>query len=323
MSVGLNYSTSPNLELVKTALDGVRDGLMLKQDSNQKAIATDAVIFNQQTIDRAAFVSTVLGGGGYFKKTVTGVAQDVTAAKTVQKVAFSPKTTIIAKFDQDVPISWMFMKTQQHNSVEAAVRQATQVWMASRDQNAFAFYAYGFGTTLSTTIGDNVALFSNSHVNANGDTVDNYETGAMSDANLNTVVVSLRGQKAQNGAIVGYEPAFLLSGSTLHKDAMTVSKSVLKAGGGNNDLNYYSTLYPGIEVKWNQFIDNSGATNQATMYFVGAANHGVTRFELQGLTTELVDWKTDPDDLYKYKMRAYEEVDTIEYSGLVGSDGTA
>ena len=58
------------------------------------------------------------------------------------------------------------------------------------------------------------------------------------------------------------------------------------------------------------------------MYFVGARDHGVVRFEREGFFSELVDWKTDPDDLYKYKLRAREEVDTIEYSGLVGSNGT-
>lgn len=319
---GLNYDTSPNLELVKTALDELRDNTLLEQAEEGKADATDPLIFTQQGVDRAAWVSTVIGGGGYFKKTITGVAQDVTAKKQSVKNAFSPKTTIIAEFNKDVPISRSFMQDQQHEAVAKAIRQETMSWTASRDQNAFAYYAYGFGTTLSTTIGDAVALFSNSHVNATGDTVDNYETGVMSDANLNTVIVSLRAQKAQYGVIVGFSPKFLLCGSTLHHDAMIVSKSVLRAGGGNNDLNYFSELYPGLKVVWNQFIDNSGATSQSTMYFVGATQHGVVRFEREAFFSELVDWKTDADDLYKYKLRAREEVDTIEYTGLVGSDGS-
>lgn len=319
---GLQFNTSPNLELVKTALDQIRDGVTLKQDNNGKALATDPVVFTQQTVDRAAWVSTVLGGGGYFKKTVTGVAQDITAKKTVLKAAFSPKTTIIAEFNQDLPISRSFMADQQHNSVASSVTQATMAWMATRDKNAFAYFAGGFGTTLSTTVGDAVALFSNSHLNANGDTVDNLETGGMSDANLNVTVVSLRGQLAQSGVIVGYEPAFILCGSTLHHDATIVAKSVLRAGTAQNDLNYFSEMYPGAKVVWNQFVDNSGFTNQATMFFVGANNHGVVRFEREALNTTLVNWETDANDEYKYKMRAREEVDTIEYSGLVGSNGT-
>ena len=318
---GLSYNTSPNLELVKTALDELRDGVLLTKDNNGKADATDPVVFTQSSVDRAAWVTSVIGGGGYFKKTITGTAQDVTAKKIALKSAFTPKTTIIAEFNQDIPVSRSFMMDQQHSAVAKTVQQATLAWLATRDQNAFSFYAYGFGTTLSTTIGDAVALFSNSHLNANGDTVDNLETGALADATLNTTVVSLRAQKNQGGVIVGYEPKFILCGSTLHHDAVIVAKSVLRAGTGNNDLNYFSEMYPGAKVVWNQFIDNSGATNQTTMYFVGTNNHGVVRMEREAFFSELVDWKTDPNDQYKYKMRAREEVDTIEYAGLVGSSG--
>lgn len=319
---GLQYNTSPNLELVKTSLDELRDNALLTKDNNGKADATDPVVFTQSSVDRAAWVTSVIGGGGYFKKTITGQAQDITSKKTVLKAAFTPKTTIMAEFNQDVPISRSFMMDQQHEAVAKTIRQQTLAWLATRDQNAFAFYANGFGTTLSTTIGDGVALFSNSHLNANGDTVDNLETGGMSDANLNTVVVSLRSQKNQGGVIVGYEPKFILTGSTLHHDATIVAKSVLRAGSANNDLNYFSEMYPGAKVVWNQFIDNSGATNQTTMYFVGTNNHGVVRMEREAFFSTLVGWETNPNDQYTYKMRAREEVDTIEYTGLVGSNGT-
>lgn len=318
---GINYSSSPNLELVKTALDELRDNSLLEQAEEGKATATDALVFTQSQVDRAAWVSSVLGGGGYFRKTVTGVAQDITNKKNVTKNAYAPKTTIMAEFNQDVPISRSFMMDQQHEAVAKSIRQQTLAWTASRDQNAFNVYAYGFGTTITSCI-DGIALFSNSHTNANGDTVDNYETGSMTDANLNTVIVSLRGQKNQEGVIVGFTPKFLLVGSTLDHDARIVAKSVLRAGTGSNDLNYFSELYPGMKVGWNQFIDNSGATNQSTMYFVGAAQHGVVRFEREAFFSELVDWKTDPEDQYRYKLRAREEVDTIEYVGLVGSDGS-
>lgn len=300
----------------------MRDNSLLTKDNNGKADATDPVVFTQSSVDRAAWVSTVLGGGGYFKKTVTGIAQDITAKKTALKAAFTPKTTIMAEFNLDIPISRSAMMDQQHDVVAKTVRQEALAWSATRDQNSFAYYANGFGTTLSSTIGDSVALFSNTHLNANGDTVDNLETGAMSDANLNILVVSLRGQKSQFGVIVGYEPKFILCGSTLHHDATIVAKSVLRAGTGNNDLNYFSEMYPGAKVVWNQFVDNSGATNQTTMYFVGTNNHGVVRFEREAMSSTLVGWEADPNDEYKYKLRAREECDTIEYTGLVGSNGT-
>ena len=316
MPIGLTNTSSPNLELVKTALDKLLNDAIMQNVEYGKATASDPVIFNQQASTKAAEVASVLGGGGYAKKTITGTAQDVTASKSTVKNAPAPQTTIIAEFKQDLDISRSFMADDQHNAVAMSVQQRGIAWKASIDRNAFSFYANGTGTTVSTTI-DGVALFSNLHVNANGDTVDNLETGALSDSTLNTSVVSLRNQLNQDGVKVGYEPAFLLTSNAQHKDAMTIAKSVLKSGGAQNDLNYYSEMYPGMKVLFNQFIDDTSTT----MYVVGAQQHGVIRYLREGLNSTLVDWKYNDNDLYKYKFRSREEISTLVYNGLVGSTG--
>lgn len=308
---GLGQDSSPSLELVKTALDKIRDESMLKYAREGKAEATDPVIFTQDTADNAAKVSTVQGGGGYFGKR-TGDFQN---AKQVRVNAPSPKTTLIAEFHKDLDIARTFMADQQHGSVNKAVRGNTRAWLASRDRNAFSVYALGF--TTQTTV-DGVALFSASHENSNGDTVDNLASGALADGSLNTGIVQLRNQINQTGVKVGYEPDFLLVANDGHKNAMTVAKSVLRSGTGNNDLNYYSELYPGMMVKYNQFLDDTSTT----AWFVGSEGHGVERFVREDFFTELIDWKTQRNDAYVYKMRAREEADSIEYSGLVGALGT-
>lgn len=310
---GLNRDTGSNLILVKTALDGIRDDQLQSENIVGKATALDAVVFTQDSADKAAVVTSVLGGGGYFDKQTDDFAQK----KAVAKRALAPKTTIIAEFNQNLGISRTFMADQQQSAVARSVRQATQAWTSSRDRNAFAIYAQGFVTTYATTI-DGVALFSNSHVNANGDTVDNLETGALSNDNLNVVVNSLRLQVNNAGVLVGYEPKFLLTPSVLHQTGMQVGKSVLRAGTGNNDLNYWSEMYPGMKVVYSPHLDSVSTT----AYFVGTSNHDVVRFEREAFFTDLVDWKTDANDQYVYKMRAREEVDAINYTGLVGSNGT-
>ena len=307
---GLNQNASPNLELVKTALDKIRDESVLKNARTGKAEATDPVVFTQDTASNAAVVSTTQGGGGYFEKTL----DDLSVNKGVAIKSPSPKTTLIANFKKDLDISRTFMADQQHSSVAKAVRGNVGSWMASRDRNAFNVYANGFGTT--DTI-DGVDLFSASHVNDNGDTIDNLESGALTDTTLNTSVVTLRNQVNQTGVKVGYEPDFLLCSNSGHKNAMTVAKSVLRSGTGNNDLNYYSELFPGMKVVYNQFLDETSTV----AYFIGAQGHGVTRFVREGLNTTLVGWETQRNDAYIYKLRAREEVDAIEYSGLVGSTG--
>lgn len=307
---GLSNTSSPDLELVKTALDKIRDEQVLLNARTGKAEATDPVVFTQETATNAAVISTTQGGGGYFEKST----DDVKAAKQVSINSPAPKTTLIATFRKDLDISNNFMADQQHSSVAKAVRSQVASWMASRDQNAMLVWANGFGT--QDTI-DGVDLFSNSHVNDNGDTVDNLSTGALADATLNDLVILLRNQKNQTGVKVGYEPDFLLTSNAGHKNAMTVAKSVLRSGTGNNDLNYYSELFPGMKVVYNQFLDETSTT----AHFIGARGHGVTRFTRQGLTTDLVDWKTQRNDVYIYKLRAREEVDAIEYSGTAGSTG--
>lgn len=307
---GLNQSSSPSLELVKTALDKIRDEQVLKNARTGKAEATDPVVFTQDTATNAAVISTTQGGGGYFEKTL----DDLSMNKNVSIKSPTPKTTLIANFKKNLKISNNFMEDQQHSSVAKAVRGNVGSWMASRDRNAFYVWGNGFGTT--DTI-DGVDLFSNSHENDNGDTVDNLESGALTDTTLNTSVVSLRNQVNQTGVKVGYEPDFLLVSNAGHKNAMTVAKSQLRSGTGNNDLNYYSELFPGMKVVYNQFLDEISTA----AYFIGAQGHGVTRFVRKGLTTTLVDWQSQPDDAYIYKLRAREEVDAIEYSGTVGSTG--
>ena len=308
---GLTRDSSPSLELVKTALDKIRDESVLQNARTGKAEATDPVVFTQDRATNAAVVSTTQGGGGYFGKTT----DDLDAPKGVAIKSPTPKTTNIADFKKDLDVARTFMADQQHSSVAKAVRGNVKSWMATRDRNAFEI-GYALGFTVTTTI-DSVFTFSASHVNDNGDTVDNLESGALTDSTLNTSVVVLRNQINQTGVKVGYEPDFLLTSNSSHKLAMETAKSVLRAGTGNNDLNYFSELFPGMKVVYNMFLDETSTV----AYFIGAQGHGVTRFVREDLFTNLVDWKTQKNDAYIYKLRAREEVDAIEYSGLLGSSG--
>lgn len=312
---GLNNDTGPNLILVKTALDKLVAGERRKEAIQGKALATDPVIFSQDTADKAAVVPTTIGGGGYFDSTTS----DLGGTKDANISAPSPKTVLVLQFKQNLPISRTFMDDQQQSTVAKTVRQRTKAWMSSQQRNAFGVYAGGFtGATSNSVTVDGVSLFNTAHVNDNGDVVDNYYTGVMNDANLNTVVVALRGQIDQSGVLIGYEPDFILASSAGDHDARITAKSVLKAGSGANDLNYFSEMYPGAVVKYSPFLD----ATSTTAFFIGTEGHDLYRYEREAFFTKLVNWDTDENDLYKYKMRAREVVDALSYDGLVGSDGT-
>ena len=306
---GLNNNSGPQLNLVKTGLDKLFNQATIQVASRGKATATDPLVFVQESAgDVAAVQTTIIGGGGYFGQST----DDVPPVKEAAKRAYATRASQVVNFSENLPISRTFMEDQQLAAVSKSVQQFAMAWKSSQDRNAFTVYNNGF--TTQTTI-DGVALFSNSHVNLNGDTVDNLEGGALTTDTLNASVVSLRGQVGQIGVIAGYEPRFLLCSSTLHLTATATAKSVLRAGTGNNDLNYFSELYPDMTVLYSPFITST------TAYFLGSFTHGVTRFEREGLNTTLVPWQNQLTDQYIYKMRAREVVDSIDFNGLVGSTG--
>jgi len=306
---GLNQNSGPSLNLVKTGLDHLFNEATMKIANVMKATATNPKVFVQMPAgDVAAVQSTIIGGGGYFGQST----DDVPPVKEANKAAYATRQSQVINFSENMPISRTFMEDQQQAAVSKSVQQFAQAWRSSQDRNAFSVYNNGF--TSQTTI-DGVALYSNSHLNLNGDTVDNLETGALTTDTLNATVVSLRGQMNQTGVIAGFEPVFMLTSSTQHMTAVATAKSVLRAGTGNNDLNYFSELYPGMEVFYSPFLTST------TAYFVGSFTHGVTRFEREGLSTTLVPWQNQITDQYIYKMRAREVVDSIDFVGQVGSTG--
>lgn len=310
----MNQDSAPNLILVKTALDKLFDEATIEEAVVGKATALDPMVFTQGTATNAAVNSSVIGGGGYFQVTTS----DVPLVNEANIAAAALKTDLVYQFIQNLPISRTFMADQQQSAVAKAVRQRAKAYVATRDKTAMSVYGNGFsGAGNSTTI-DNVPLYSNSHINENGDTVDNLETGALTDPNLNTVINSLRTQVDQSGVIIGWEPKFLLTPSILHQTGMTVAKSVLRAGTGNNDLNYFSEMYPGMKVVYSPFLDSYSIT----AYYVGATTNGVNRFEREAFFTDLVDWRYQTNDQYLYKMRAREVATAIQYDGCVGSQGT-
>jgi len=188
----------------------------------------------------------------------------------------------------------------------------------SRDRNAFSAYNLGF-TTVTTN--DGVALFSNSHVTLSGDTVDNLLTDALSDNSLEDAIVMLIEQKTQDGTLGSYEPCCLMVPPALFKEAQIITKSELRSGTANNDLNYYSQVYPGLMVYQNPFLGAAyGGSN--TAWYVLSRNHSMYRWVRKGIEKELIDWKFQRNNNYIYKGEFRETVGPISFEGLVASNGT-
>jgi len=308
-------SNSNILQLVQTYLDRLFTG-SANETRAGKVGALDPIVFTQDTATNAAVNSTVQGGGGYFQTTTS----DIPTPEQTTVSAPSAKVSLVLNFLKNLPLSRTFMADQQLSSVAKQVKEEAKNWAATRDRAAVSVFFNGF--TTQNTI-DGTTVFSNTHTNALGQTVDNLETGALNDDNLNTVITSLRTQVSQSGVTTGYNPDFLFASAQLHRTANAVCKSVLRAGTGNNDVNYWSDLYPEMKVCYSPFFDSSNVANSTTMYAVGAKDHGIMRFEREGFSSTLVDWQYNANDQYMYKMRSREQTDSIFYNGLVGSTGAA
>jgi hypothetical protein len=276
------------------------------------ASAEDSSVFKQETIDRAAVITEQFMGPGYFE--ARSESADVPSG---QARVGNTKSFAVLNYSKSVDISKNLFDDNQHGDVEKLIRKMARNARLTRDKNAFGVIAGGFTTTFTN---DGVVAFSNSHVTLSGDTIDNLETGALTDATLSTAFNSLIDQKTQDGTIGGHIPAVLLVPTVLFKTAMEVTKSVLKAGGSLNDMNYFSELYPGLQVKFSPFLGASyGGSDSA--WFLLSSDHSITRWVRQSVTTDMVDYKFQRNNNYIYKAEYREVVGIISAEGLVGNSG--
>lgn len=306
---GHNSGLSPNV--VKTALDTVFDATF-SEVPKYTANAENPLVFMQDSADKAAVITEQFMGSGYWDS--RSEQQDVPAG-TVR--VGNQKTFSVAEFGKSIDISKNLYDDDQHSTWEKMVRNMARNARLTRDKNAFGVYAGGFSTY---TTNDGVNVFSASHVNLNGDTVDNTVSGALSDTTLETGIVSLIEQKTQDGTLGGHEPAFLLVSPALFKEAVIYTKSELRPTTANNDLNYVSMIYPGLQVLMSPFL-GAAYGGSDTAWFLGSREHSLMRWVRQAIQTDLVDYKFQRNNNYIYKGSFREVVGPISYEGLVGSTG--
>lgn len=309
---GMNSGLSPNA--VKTALDMVFQSEYDYPQLPGIATAENPLCFQQSSTDRGAVITELFQGPGYWQQRAE-LADVFSATSRIG----NQKTNTVLNFASSVDIAKTYFDDDKalHDTVELMIRGMARNARLSRDKHAFNQYNLGF-TTVTTP--DGVALFSNSHVALNGATIDNLETGAFSESNLETMFNSLIAQKTQDGTLGGHEPAALLVPTALFKDAQEATKSELRSGTANNDMNYYSQIYPGLQVYHSPFLSLAeGGSNVA--YFLLSRNHAMFRWVRQGVTTDLVDYKFQRNNNYIYKGEYREVVSPISFEGMVGSTG--
>jgi hypothetical protein len=231
----------------------------------------------------------------------------------------------VFEYDRDIAIPQRYQEaSSMYGTVQGWVRELGIRGRTSRDKWAME---QSYGDAFSGVVTpDGAALISNSHTALSGDTVDNLETGALSADNLFTVVKSLRLQKAQDGDLGSCHADGLLVPVNLHATATEVTASELKSGTANNNLNYFSRIYPGMVVGASEYLDssyNALNSNANTSYFVVSRMHKITRTVRVPISTEYIEPKFDRKRRGFYRARLSERVYAGSWTGIVGSNGTA
>ena len=232
-------------------------------------------------------------------------------------------TAEVFEFDRDIGIPQRYQEASAYyGTVARWVEELGIRARTSRDEQAFR---RSYSDAFSVTTPDGAALISNTHTALSGDTVDNLETGALSSDNLETVVHALRVQQAQDGSLGSLHADGLLTPSNLHPTATRIAESELRPGVTDNDLNYWSKVYPGMVVgasEWMHSTYNTYNTNANTSYFVVSRQHSITRAVRVGIQRNYVDPMYDRKRRAFYRARFSERVYPGTWVGIQGSNGT-
>lgn len=192
----------------------------------------------------------------------------------------------------------------------------------TRDKWAFAIYVGGFSTYTSN---DGANIWADSHTALDGSTIDNLSSGALTPATFETLWRQLVEQKSQDGEAGGHVPTAFLVPPVLAPKAHEYLKSELKANTTDNNLNYFSLLYPGLQIFSSIYLgsthDPTGYANAQTAHYLVSQNHSICRWVREGIYTRLVNWETDDYDRWKYKAGFREVCGAVSWEGGVASTG--
>ena len=310
--MALKASTSPNV--AHTALDFVFN--QKYQDEAQiargRARASDPLVFKQESASSDKVIYDQFGGGGLFAQRTNEEAE---IQQSSPRVTNNVSLTVL-EFAYAVDVPKNFMDDEKHGVVKSNVVDMAR--RAKLSQDDYAIDRWSLGMTGTVLTNDAVAWFSNSHTTIDGTTVDNKELGVLNATNLETLIISLGRQKNQGGILGHFDANLLLVPLNLLKDGSEVIDSDLLAGTGNNNINYLSRKYPGLELKFSPTLDDTSTT----AYFLASSEHSCKRWVREDVATNYISWDISKNKVGTYQCWFREVVAPVSYEGTAGSDGS-
>ena len=140
----------------------------------------------------------------------------------------------------------------------------------------------------------------------------------MTETNLNTGILAMRGQLDDRGQVIGMKADTLVVPPSLEKTAFEITKSGLRSGTANNDSNYYSGKLKVISWDW---LSSAAGGSDTAWFLLDSTQHELNYF-----------WRVRPEfkqdnsfdtgmALFKVRMRCSRG--WSDWRGVWGSKGDA
>ena len=313
--MGMNSGNNPNL--VKTAIDELFWGSYNYPETPGYASAASPLLFRQRTADNSAVITEEIMGPGIFSEHQEEEELELATIRSNNKQTWS-----LSNYKKTIPIPKEYFDDESFDSVSRTIKRCGVRARTTQDTNAMDIYAGGFTVHKSS---DGSYLFAADHTNLNGDTIDNLETAALAPASLATMIHGLESQKAQDGELAGHRPTVLAVPNDLFDEAVEYTKSELKPNVTDNNLNWISLIYPGLQVLQSPLLGSSyhSYTNANTAHYLCSQDHGITRYVREEVYTRMINWEYDNQDRWMFKAGFREVLAPITWEGVIASTGAA
>lgn len=318
MHVG-GFTTTLSPDACQTAIDAAMWEEYTREQQPGYLRATDSFFFKQGSLEKIAFIWDEDSNVGAFQ--ATGEQEEIL---DTDSFVGNTKNKRSQKWTKQVPVSDEAFRTDyigKRTQIGINIGDRARV---TQDQNmVLDTYGDAFSGTINTTP-DGQNLASNSHTTLKGFTVDNLETGALTPDNAWILTTSLAAQVGQDGDAGSHLFEGALVPFLLYKTAKEVLNSVLLANGGENNLNVFDTDYGNVMIRASIFLGSAynKNTNANTSYHWIGRNHMITRKELFGLMTTMINPEYTANDTYLIRAKYHEAHLDGSWTAYVGSTGT-
>lgn len=283
--------------------------------------ATDELFYKQDTTDLIAFIWEEDSNVGEFQ--ATGEQEEIL---DTDSFIGNQKTKVSQKWTKQVPVSDEAFRTDRIGKRAQIGKNMGDRARLTQDRTALLeTYGDAFAGSLNTTP-DGRPLADNSHVPLKGaNLVDNLETGQLNPDNAWTTVVSLAGQRAQDGDAGSHVLEGALCPFLLYKTMKEVMNSQLIANSAENNLNIFDTDYGNVQIRASIFLGSAynSNSNANTSYHFISRDHMIMRKVLYGLTSNLIPPEMTANDTYLMRAKYHESHFPGSWTGYVGNNGSA